>query len=44
VDLERLGAQLDEILNAASRTFSDRLLAFASAYVDFATHHPALLP
>jgi AcrR family transcriptional regulator len=41
--LERLGGQLDESLSAASGTFTDRLLAFASAYVDFATHHPALL-
>jgi AcrR family transcriptional regulator len=41
--LERLGAQLDESLSAASGTFEDRLLGFASAYVDFATHHPALL-
>jgi AcrR family transcriptional regulator len=39
---ERLGAALREALAPAER-FDDRLLAFARAYVSFATRHAALL-
>lgn len=41
--LERLGSRLDAALADSTGTFSARMTAFASAYVDFATRHPALL-
>ncbi|MFJ4923679.1 TetR/AcrR family transcriptional regulator [Streptomyces sp. NPDC088725] len=40
---ERLGAQLDAALDGAEGTFTERLTAFATAYVDFAVRHGALL-
>ncbi|GII51736.1 putative TetR-family transcriptional regulator [Planotetraspora thailandica] len=41
--LQRLGSELDAALGAAEGDFADRLIAFARAYVRFATTHPALL-
>ena len=40
---ERLGRDLREAMGAAGPRFEDRLLAFAQAYVAFATRHAALL-
>ena len=40
---ERLGRDLREAMDAAGGRFDDRLLAFAHAYVAFATQHAALL-
>ena len=40
---ERLGRDLREAIDAAGERFEDRLLAFAQAYVAFATRHAALL-
>jgi AcrR family transcriptional regulator len=40
---ERLGRDLRDALEAAGERFDDRLLAFAQAYVAFATRHAALL-
>lgn len=41
--LERLGQRLDEALGTRKGDFAVRLLAFARAYVDFATTQPVLL-
>jgi AcrR family transcriptional regulator len=43
VGLDRLGGDLDRALEQAQGEFGDRLVAFAAAYVGFATAHPALL-
>ena len=40
---ERLGRDLREAMESAGERFEDRLLAFAHAYVAFATRHAALL-
>ena len=40
---ERLGRDLRDALDSAGDRFEDRLLAFAQAYVAFATRHAALL-
>jgi AcrR family transcriptional regulator len=40
---ERLGAELDAALAGAEGTFTERLTVFATAYVDFAVRHGALL-
>jgi AcrR family transcriptional regulator len=40
---ERLGRDLRDAMDAAGERFEDRLLAFAHAYVAFATRHAALL-
>ena len=40
---ERLGRELREAMDAAGERFEARLLAFARAYVAFATRHAALL-
>jgi AcrR family transcriptional regulator len=40
---ERLGRDLRDAMDAAGERFEDRLLAFAQAYVAFATRHAALL-
>lgn len=40
---ERLGHDLRDAMGAAGERFEDRLLAFARAYVAFATRHAALL-
>lgn len=40
---ERLGRELDAAMGAADGGFTERLVAFARAYVGFATRHPALL-
>jgi AcrR family transcriptional regulator len=41
--LARLGHELDAALGGAQGDFADRLVVFATAYVRFATGHPALL-
>ncbi|MCU1684192.1 MAG: TetR/AcrR family transcriptional regulator [Amycolatopsis sp.] len=41
--LERLGRRLDDVLGVRKDDFGARLVAFARAYVEFATRHPALL-
>ena len=40
---QRLGGDLRAAMDAAGERFEDRLLAFAQAYVAFATRHAALL-
>jgi AcrR family transcriptional regulator len=40
---ERLGHDLSDAMGAAGERFEERLLAFARAYVAFATQHAALL-
>lgn len=40
---ERLGRELDAAMDAADGGFTERLVAFARAYVGFAIRHPALL-
>jgi len=40
---ERLGATLAAAITAAGASFDARMLGLARAYVDFATHHPALV-